>query len=345
MSASPGVSRRGLVTLPHVDVTPFVQGGSFAARKRVAAELRQACIDIGFFYLHGHGLDPGELEAALQWTRRFFALPFATKMRYRSTKEPARDGFVQTGGEGEYGGVPDLKERFSIGREPIAGEPAEGSYNPGENQWPGQDVLPGFADFMRAYCRKQVALAQALVRTFALSLDVEEHFFDAMYRYLGGRMLLNYYPPVDAAMAKANRRSFSPHTDYGAFTLLLQDDAGGLQARNALGDWIDVPPQAGTLVVNIGDMMAMWTNDLYTSSLHRAQNVKGDARVSIPFFTYPHGSTLIRCIDTCRSSERPARYQPVIAQEYNRALIARAFKSGLPGISTRTAERVSEDTV
>lgn len=323
-------------------MTAFVRGGPAAEKQQVAAELRSACIDIGFFYLHGHGFASSELDEALEWAQRFFALPLETKLRVRSTKEPPRDGFVQTGGQGEYGTVPDLKERFAMGRDRIPGEPAIGNYNTGENQWPDDETLPGFAAFMRAHLRKRVTLAQQLVRAFALSLELPEGYFDEMYRHLGGRMLLNYYPPVDAGTLQANQWSFSPHTDYGAFTLLLQDDIGGLQARNAAGEWIDVPPERDTLIVNVGDMFAMWTNDLYASSLHRAMNVRSEARVSIPFFTYPHGSTLIACLETCRGVDEPARYEPVIAEEYNRALIARAFTSGLPGISKRTAERVAE---
>jgi isopenicillin N synthase-like dioxygenase len=340
MTAKARTERRSVTALPHIDITPFVCDGSTAERRRVATELRSACIDIGFFYLHGHGLASAELDEALEWAQRFFALPLETKLRVRSTKQPARDCFVQIGGQGEYGTVPDLKERFSMGRDPIPGEPARGNYNAGESQWPDDKTLPGFATFMRAHVTRRVTLAQQLVRAFALSLDLPETYFDDMYRYLGGRMLLNYYPPVDLATLQTNQWSFSPHTDYGAFTLLLQDDVGGLQARNAAGDWIDVPPERDTLIVNVGDMFAMWTNDLYTSSLHRAMNVQGEARVSIPFFTYPHGSTLITCLDTCRSAEEPARYEPVIAEDYNRALIARAFTSGLPGISKRTAERL-----
>ena len=146
-------------------------------------------------------------------------------------------------------------------------------------------------------------------------------------------------PPLTPAEVERRRWSFSPHADYGAFTLLLQDDVGGLQARNAAGDWIDVPPIEGTLVVNIGDLFAMWTNDLYVSTLHQASNVSGRARLSVPFFAGPHELTRIDCLPSCQSAEHPPRHPSVLAGEYVRSLIAHQNRTGRPGVSENTAGR------
>ena len=154
--------------------------------------------------------------------------------------------------------------------------------------------------------------------------------------------LINYYPPLDADAVRRNQWSFSAHTDYGAFTLLSQDSLGGLQVQNATGEWIEVPPIDGTFVVNLGDLMAMWTNDLYTSTLHRAANISGLARISIPFFASPYGDAEIRCIETCQGPDNPSRYQPVLAGEYIRSLIARHDASGKPGVSVETAKRLGQ---
>jgi isopenicillin N synthase-like dioxygenase len=134
--------------------------------------------------------------------------------------------------------------------------------------------------------------------------------------------------------------NFSPHTDYGAFTLLLQDSLGGLEALNADGQWIDVPPILGTFVVNLGDMFQRWTNDLYVSTLHRVTNSSGKARISVPLFNYPHGDTVIECLPTCASAEQPPRHAPVVAEAYNRELADRAAKTGRPGVSAVTAARL-----
>ena len=103
-----------------------------------------------------------------------------------------------------------------------------------------------------------------------------------------------------------------------------------------------MPPVEGSFVVNVGDMFAMWINDLYKSALHRVTNRSGAERISIPMFSYPQGRTEITTLPTCIDAENPAKYPPVIAEDYNRMLVARANLTGRPGIAARTAERLQE---
>lgn len=234
----------------------------------------------------------------------------------------------------------DRKERFLMARELVPGEPDGGMDHAGEAQWPEPHVLPGFADFMKAHCAKRLVVSQRLARAFALSLGLPEDHFDTAHRYPGVITIINYYPPIDPATLKKTQWSFSPHTDYGSFTVLSQDALGGLQVRNAAGEWIDVPPVAGAFVVNVGDLLATWTNDLYTSNLHRAINVAGTARISVPYFVSPRGDTVIECLATCQSADNPPRYAPVTAADYVQTLIRQSNRSGRPGVSARTAERM-----
>jgi isopenicillin N synthase-like dioxygenase len=335
-----GHGRVALRTLPIIDVAPFTGAGTLEARRRAAAELRKACIDIGFFYITGHGIERGELNQLLALGHRFFELPEAEKARIDRKLSPGGQGYSAPGGTDGYGQgkVPDLKERLIMNREPILGEPEKGRFNAGESQWPDEKVLPGFAAFMKAHMKRRVALAQRLVRAFALSLELPEDHFDEMFRFPGGTMIFNYYPPT-GALAE-DQWNFSPHTDYGAFTLLLQDALGGLQARNSAGEWIDVPPIEGTFVVNLGDMFQMWTNDRYVSTLHRVVNSSRKARISVPFFNYPQGRTVIRCLPTCQGPDNPPRHEPVIAEDYNRMLAERAARTGRPSVSALTSKRL-----
>ena len=336
----PAMKRTALDNLPLIDLTPFTAGGSAAQRQVTGQALRRACIDIGFFYLIGHGLADAELDAALDWGRRFFAVPLDDKLKLRLDRPQNRLGYTPVGGANpEYGATSDVKERFSATREVIPGECEEGRFDAGQSQWPDR-ALPGFGEFFRAHIERRKVLAQQLVRAFAVSLDLPESHFDQAYRHPGCTLMFNYYPSLGAA--DQTRSSFSPHTDYGAFTLLLQDALGGLEVRNAAGDWIDVPPVDGSFVVNVGDMFAMWTNDLYKSALHRVTNRSGAERISIPMFTYPQGRTEITTLPTCIDAENPAKYPPVIAEDYNRMLVARANLTGRPGIAARTAERLQE---
>jgi isopenicillin N synthase-like dioxygenase len=341
-NAPQGPRRRALARLPVIDLSAFCQAGSEAERARVAREIHQASVDIGFFYVTGHGFTDAELRETLDWGLRFFNLPVATKMTIDAKKSPKAQGYIRTGGinpEGNPDKAPDLKERLMLAREVDPGEPAEGRYAAGGSQWPDPALLPGFEPYMKEQIRKRLTLTRQLARAFAVSLDLREDIFDAAHKHPGSTFSFNYYPPIDLSTVTGTQWSFSPHTDYGTFTILVQDDLGGLQARNADGEWIDVPPIDGTLVINVGDILMRWTNDLYISSLHRALNLNGAARISAPFFVQPNGRTEIRCLETCHDAANPPRYAPVMAADYITALVEQSRRTGRVGISTRTAER------
>ncbi len=341
--AGSAVKRVALKTLPLIDIGPFVRESRIVERQAVARELREVCINIGFFYLTGHGIAQAELDALVDWGRRFFELPAEQKMALHQALSPGKQGYVSVGGVNPAANrdtAPDIKERFAMSRDRLPGEPPAANFNSGESVWPAEGVLPGFEAALRTHLEKRCQLARCLVRAIAMSLELPENYFDDMYRYMGGTLMYNYYPPTDPAALKDNQWNFSPHTDYGVATLLSQDALGGLQARNADGDWIAVPPQPGTFVVNLGDTLQMWTNDLYVSTLHRVVNASSAARISLPLFTYPHGQTLIECLPNCQGPGNPPKYPPVICEDYNQALVDQAARTGRPGMSKRTAERL-----
>lgn len=338
-----GDRRRVAVTdLPIIDLSPFMSGGTIEERRRVARELRAACIDIGFFYLTGHGFSLNELDAVLSEGRSFFALPLEEKMQVLS-RNVDMPGFVRTGGidpEKNRGKVVDIKERFSLTRELAPGEQARPDSRIGRTQWPARERLPAFERTMKDYVARLQRLSGALNHAFALSLDLAEDYFDALYRRPDMTLTFNFYPPVDPARLEATQWSFSPHADYTAFTVLLQDSSGGLQARNSAGDWIDVTPKQGTFVVNVGNLLARWTNDLYASTLHRALHVGSAPRISAAFFVYPDAGTIVRCIETCRGPDNPPRYEDVTTAEYVRVLREDAHRTGRPAVAADTAQRL-----
>src|SRR5215469_9267373 len=132
-------TRHALDALPVIDIAPFLNRGSDAERAAVARELRRVCIDIGFFYLVGHGISEAELDEALERGRAFFRLPLDEKAKLRFNT--ARFGYFPLGGANEYGKAGDLKERFSCTREAIAGELADGNFGAGQSCWPEEAVL------------------------------------------------------------------------------------------------------------------------------------------------------------------------------------------------------------
>jgi isopenicillin N synthase-like dioxygenase len=332
--------RADLARLPVIDIAAFTAKGDAAARQRTARAIRQAAIDIGFFYLTGHGFTPAELEALLGWGRRFFALPLDEK-RQIHWQNSSGNGYVPPGGlNPDPDKTADLKERLYFAREYALSEAEYDRFPPGPSQWPEERRLPGFRAFVTGVMRKSVALTRSLGEAFAASLDLPEQYFDETYGRSGVTLVYNYYPPLDPATLEETQWSFSPHTDYGTFTFVVQDGSGGLQVRNAAGRWIDVAPLPGALIVNIGDLLALATNDLYTSNLHRVLNVSGDERISVSFFVNPAGAAEIACLPTCQSPANPPRYAPVNAEAYVKALIEQYHRTGRPGLAVQTASRL-----
>lgn len=200
----------------------------------------------------------------------------------------------------------DVRETFSYEYDPryalLAGEDLEDlpqrvrdRLREGDFPWDATTNLPQFKEAIVAYLRAMTTLARALTRSFALSLGLEEDYFDAKTRYPDASFGLNYYPPIrkpeptldntnDDDPLSESRVSIGSHTDFQFFTTLWQDSVGGLQALNPEGQWINVPPVEGTYVVNVADLMQRISNDKYVSPVHRARNGSERERVSMAFF-------------------------------------------------------------
>lgn len=289
-------------SLPVIDIAGLA--GDFAARRLVAHQLRAACVDTGFFYIKGHGTPPSLIETLFHQSRTFFALPMEQKLALAMANSPCRHGYEPLKAQTlKSGAPPDLKEGYLAGEDLAADHPAalNDPGNVGPNQWPPQ--LPSFKEVMISYLAEMKGLTKTLMRGLALSLDLEEDYFDDFCRDPVLTLRLLHYPPQPANPAP-NEKGCGAHTDWGGITVLLQDDAGGLQVRHADGSWISAPPLAGTFVVNIGDLFARWTNNLYRSTVHRVVNASGRDRYSVPFFLDGRSDHLVSCIPTCAGERR-----------------------------------------
>jgi isopenicillin N synthase-like dioxygenase len=329
--------------LPIIDFAAYTMGGSLDDRRQVGRALRAACMDTGFFYLGNHGITQAELDIAHAWGLMLFELPRAEKMKLEKRVHFAQQGWMPVGGmapDANPDKDADQKETFVLPRDRLPGEPAGDNPNVENGNWPDEQSMPGFQSFIRQHMSKRVAVAQRLCRALALSLDLDEDYLDEPHRFPNCALTYNYYPALDPAAVGRTQWGISPHTDYGSFTLLSQDALGGLEVRTMSDEWIDVPPIAGAFVVNLGDLFARWTNGTYRSSLHRASNFNAAnrARVSLPLFFQPHPQALITCLPTCREPGIPAKYEPVEAGAYVRALLEQSFRTGRPGVAQRTVE-------
>jgi len=283
-----------------------------AQRALVARDLRAACVDSGFFYVIDHGVPDAQIAAMFAAARRFFALPLVEKMAIVTSPAAGYRGYepirLQTL---EPGTPPDLKEGFSID--------AVG----GPNQWPAG--LPDFRETLESYQRTMYALSAQLLRGLALSLELLETALDGFNEGASGMVRLVHYPP-QPANALPGEKGCGAHTDWGAFTFLLQDDAGGLQVwSQETNGWVDATPIPGTFVVNIGDMMARWTNDRYRSTRHRVVNTLGRDRIAIPFFFMGPPEYEVACIPTCVEAGAVPLYPPTTPARHLAEMIRLTF--------------------
>ena len=302
--------------IPVIDIGPLF-GTDRPAIERAAARLDEACRQIGFFYIENHRVSRGVIERAYAEASRFFALPEDVKMaiHYKKAKNHVR-GYVpvwQT--HADRRAKPDLHEALDLALDLPADDPdyMAGNRMYGPNQWP--ENLPGFREGIYAYYEAILDLGRTLFRGFAAALDLPDDYFEPMITKPMGQMRVIHYPP-QADLDDERLWGIGEHTDYECFTVLGQDDAGGLQVKNAAGEWIEAPPIPGAFVVNIGDIMARWTNGIYQSTPHRVLNLSGGERYSLAFFYGSNYDTLVSCLETCRDEGHPAKYPPVVAGEW-----------------------------
>lgn len=299
--------------IPVIDVGALLADDDEAAR-RVAAEIRAASVEVGFFYVCGHGVPADLVRATLMAAKYFFALPEAKKREV--LVNGAHRGylpFAQTTQPGRKRA--DLKESFNFAF-PFAADDAEvraGRSLIGLNRWPAGEGV--WRDVVESYYRETFELGQRILEGFALALELPRRFFRERYRRPLVRARLLHYPP-QPAQADDEQFGAAEHTDYGTITILWQDDVGGLQVKNRAGQWIDAPPIDGTFVINIGDMLARWSNDLFVSTPHRVVNASGRERYSIPVFYDPDYDTVVECLPHCASPGDPPKYPPIVAGDY-----------------------------
>ncbi|KAM0273262.1 hypothetical protein ACHAQH_008359 [Verticillium albo-atrum] len=283
--------------IPVIDISGAFSD-SLASRQAVAQQIRSAATASGFFYISNHNISPSVTDSAKSACLSFFRQDLATKMNAHVGKSRYFNGYKPPGSQRiNKSESIDARETFSWTYDPrfdpdvpsLDAIPADAaSYLRMEDfHWAGTANMPQFQDAVVRYWRACLALARVLVRSIALSLDLPEGYFDDKFAYPDAALALNYYPPLPEASPGAEdpaEVSIGSHTDFQLFTMLWQDDVGGLQVLNREGQWVRAAPVPGTFVVNIADYLQRITNDLYVSTVHRAVNRSGRERISMPFF-------------------------------------------------------------
>tara|TARA_B100000676_G_scaffold311626_1_gene382210 strand:+ start:15471 stop:16430 length:960 start_codon:yes stop_codon:yes gene_type:complete len=281
--ALPKSRRLDFTEIPVVDISKLVAGDDDSA---TIDAIGTACRNIGFVYVKNHGVAPELIDNVLAASGEFFSRPMEDKnkvvlderlrgylpLRYRSY-------------EGEDNAATSNQEGFWMG--------TQRPLNPA-NRLDGPNVWPENGDALRnameTYYTAASGLAGHLQRAFSLALGQESDFFARMFDRQQSLLKVNHYPPQDNPTSVSDI-GVVPHSDEGGFTILWQDETGGLEIESKSGEWVVAPPLPGTYVINLGNAMQIWTNGEFSSTPHRVINRYGADRYSVPFFAYPRWDT------------------------------------------------------
>ncbi len=302
--------------IPVLDLGPFL-AGTPGALEALAAGVRSALEEIGFFFIRNHGVPQTLVDRVFAENRRFHDEPDTRKLEIQVNERGL--GYMPSGlqqpryNKDEPPRLPDLGEAFFIGRE-IRAEDAKGDpVYQGGNQWPAD--LPGFRDALLGYYDAIEALSLKLLPVYATALELPPDAFDEAFLHNQpmGVLRVSHYPSTRCA---ENQWNASPHIDGDFITFLAQSEVPGLQLRIADGSWVQAPALPGTFLVNSGEILRLWSNGRFKATYHRVLNTSGQDRYAIPFFYSPSPETRIECLPTCCDDETPPKYRPVTVREY-----------------------------
>jgi len=296
--------------MPVLDLGPWLAGGPI---EPLVEQFKSACTNTGFFYVRNHGVPQRAIDRAFDATRRYMSLPMEERLRDR-IDERFRRGFMPIGVTQHPGHKPDLKESYEIGLDlPLtdvdvsAGRPLHGP-----NRWPADKPWLEYAAM--DYFNATIALGRHLLRVFAVAVGQEEEFFLQYARKPMVQARLFHYPPQQSFTNL--ELGAAAHTDYGMLTILSQDPIGGLELCLRSGEWVAAPYVEGTLVINLGDLVKVWTNETYVSNPHRVANRTGRERYSIPTFFNLDYDTPVACLPQFMPADGPPRHAPISSGAY-----------------------------
>jgi len=320
--------------VPIIDFGPFLHG-DLGQRQVVAASIFEAFRTVGFVYLINHGVPEDELRSAFSWSKKFFDLPSDVKetcphpfaaWHHRGYsgigKEKVSQMVFDEEKLSEIRKTPDMKESFDIGSEEdllIT------------NVWPDESMLPNFRASMMSFYWTCHNATRNIQRAIALGLQLPESFFDSYHVTSHNQLRLLHYPRTEEKTLRGGQMErIGAHSDFGTFTILFQDDCGGLEVedQHQPGVFKPAPPIPGAIIVNIGDFLMRWSNDTLKSTLHRVgapplESEPGEdgvcytkERYSIPYFVTADRGTVVDCLPGTWSELNPKKYPPIDAWDY-----------------------------
>ena len=311
-------------SFPVFDLARF-EAGSPEEKRALGAEIDAVCRSTGFLAVAGHGVPEATIDQAWRKAEAFFSLPPAMKARAKAPYPGYPYGYFEPEAE-------SLARSRGVEAPPGLADPEALGFCFAPTIWP--DEPRGFREAWGGYYAAMENLAARIMRAFAAALDLPEDFFSPFTDApISALRALNY--PALASPGEGGAIRAGAHTDYGSLTILLpQAGSRGLEILAPDGNWMEVKPIPGAFIVNIGDLMARWTNDRWTSTLHRVViPADGGAarRQSFAFFHQPNWDAEIVVLEACLAPEEMAKYPPVKSGPY----LMRKFKSTTGGRAGR----------
>ena len=295
--AIPESRRLAFKEIPIIDLSLLVSGN----RDNAAVEkIGKACREVGFLYVKNHGIPKKLINDILAAGREFFERPLAQKEQV--LLDTRIRGYLPLGYrsyEGESIAAISNQEGFWMGPDrPLKSD----NRLDGPNLWP--ENSQSLRNSLEAYYKAATTLAIVLQKAFALSLGLPDGFFNEFFVDQSSLLKINHYPPQDNPTTVSNI-GVVPHSDEGGFTILWQDENGGLEVESKGGEWVVAPPIEETFVINLGDTMQIWTNGEFSSTPHRVINRSGADRYSIPFFASPRWNVPVKPLLGSRRVNEP----------------------------------------
>ena len=276
-----------------------------------AAVLRDASEQVGFFQLVGHGVPAHDLASILRWTEAFHRLDAATKEQMAMDRDwpLAGSGYLEVG----HRKLP-RRDAGNLNAAIIFKTDKLNGFE--QNQWPGEEVLPGFRAGVEHYHGAISDVALKLIPVYETALDLEPGYLADAFTHPFGRLRLSHYPPApeDAGFGIA------PHVDTTFFTLLLQGGPGLTIFSEKRQQWINAPVIEGAFVVNSGELLRQWSNDRVLSTRHFARNLSEHDRYSVPFFFNANRDYPMECLPSCHGPNNPPKY-PTITYEQSQGVV------------------------
>jgi isopenicillin N synthase-like dioxygenase len=336
--------------VPVVDISAYVGSGTPAERAATARAVDDACRQVGFIQITGHGVPDEVITGLASAMDDFFGLDLDTKLAARAPAganrgytAPKSESLSLSLGVESATRMNDFFEAFNVG--------AGVSDHPGldldpeayaENLWPS---VPAFRERVEAYFEEAARVARTLTRVFADALGLAPDFFDSYTDHSIDVLRMNNYAlPPGSVDLDGDLTGMGEHTDYGIVTVLWADQVAGLQVLAADGSWQDVSPADGALLVNLGDLTARWTNERWLSTLHRVKPPVVDGTIqrrrSAAFFHDGNADAVIRTLPGCSGPQEPELYAPTTVAEHIAAKLAGSRSGRINAAAPREAARV-----